>query len=136
MKVFEITAQENILLKGLGAAKSAIAKAIPGSTKAATASDDAVRAAQDARAMSIGQRGISLIPKAGQRVRLDVTNAGKDPRFAIFVSKDKGMNLSNYVDGKVVDVVQSGPAGQMLKVKLDSTGEIVSWPAERFVSVR
>lgn len=130
MKISELL-NENLFARGLSAFKSIGSKAVPAAAKT---SDDAIRAAQDARLMNISQRGLSAIPKAGQRVRLDTANAGKDHRFASFVSKDKGMNLNNYVDGKVVDVVQSGPAGQMLKVKLDSTGEIVSWPAERFVN--
>lgn len=130
MKIAELL-DENIFARGLSAIKSIGSNAVPAVAKT---SDDAVRAAQDARLMNIGQRGLSAIPKAGQRVRLDTASAGKDQRFATFVSKDKGMNINNYVDGKVVDVVQSGPAGQLLKVKLDSTGEIVSWPAERFVN--
>jgi hypothetical protein len=135
MKVFEVVAKENLLLKGLGAMKSLATKALPKATTAAPAADDAaIRAAQDARLKALGQRGLDIGSKLGDRVRLDITNASKDPRFSPFVHKSKGMNLNNYVDGKVVDIVDSGPGGKILKVKLDLTGEIASWPAERFIA--
>jgi hypothetical protein len=135
MKVFEVVTKENLLLKGLGAVKSLATKALPKATTAAPAADDAaIRAAQDARLMALSKKGFDLIPKIGNRVRLDIANASKDPRFSPFVHKSKGMNLNNYVDGKVVDIVDSGPRGKILKVKLDLTGEIASWPAERFIA--
>lgn len=132
MKIAELL-DENLLARGISAIKSIGSKAV---TRTAQTSDDAaLRAAQDARLMNIGQKGMRTIPKAGERIRMDTVNAAKDMRFATFVKRDNGMNLNNYVDGKVVDVVQSGAAGQLLKVKLDTTGEIVSWPAERFVTL-
>lgn len=132
MKIAELL-DENLLARGISAIKSIGSKAV---TRTAQTSDDAaLRAAQDARLMNIGQKGMGTIPKAGERIRMDTVNAAKDMRFATFVKRDKGMNLNNYVDGKVVDIVQSGAAGQLLKVKLDTTGEIVSWPAERFVTL-
>jgi hypothetical protein len=129
MKISELL-DENLLLKGLSAIKNMGTKA------ATTSSDDAIRAAQDARANAFGRTGGGIAGiKPGQNVRLQTADAAKDSRFASLIQRDKGMHLHNYVDGKVLEIVPATRAGfpDMMKVKLQ-TGEVVNWPVDRFMN--
>lgn len=133
MKIAEML-DENIFAKGLSAIKSIGSKAVPAASKT---SDDAIRAAQDARANAFGKTGGGLMAsiKPGQRVRLQTADAAKDSRFATLVHRDKGMHLNNYVDGKVIEIVPANRVGfpDMMKVKLDN-GQVVDWPVDRFMN--
>ena len=133
MLIREIVTERDFGIKtGIRAVKS-LFKSKP-STAAKAPDDAAQRAAQDARAMSIAGKGFNTVPRAGERVKLNTMNAAKDSRTAKYVKSN--MRLSNYYDGQVVEIIPSTRPGfsATMKVKLDKTGEIVTWPVDQFVS--
>lgn len=106
MKIAELL-DENIFAKGLSAIKSIGSKAIP---TAAKTSDDAIRAAQDARMNALG-RGIRSAPqfKAGDTVKLDLRAYRNQPHLAM--SKDVRFSGRDTEIAKIIKIEPHPVAG-------------------------